>query len=149
MGWGVSHSDRWNIHVLITSIQKVDNMTLTLIRDKPFSRSKGGLKTHDIGNIGVYLPRVFCVRSGLNQLYFIHLPRGGKGKYTLVLEIPISLIYTWKWRERRLGLELIEPSQNVDEINGIDQFKSIKIWQNTKQCSLWWIKLDIMEHNLI
>ena len=38
--------------MLITSTQEVDKMTLNIVCDKPFSGSKWGQTTNNIGNIG-------------------------------------------------------------------------------------------------
>ena len=55
-----------HIQIIITSVQKADNVIpayywlLSIIR-------AGVIKT--AGNIRIYCPRVFCVRSGPNQSY--------------------------------------------------------------------------------
>ena len=118
--------------------------------------SKLGLKTHTIGNIGIYRPRVFCARSGISQLCFHHIPCECKGKYTLGLELSFSPPYMWRRRERYFRLKSIESSEGTDERNGIDQVKSRKRWHsillfkyNIKWSSIFRILFIMNEHDLI
>ena len=99
--------------------------------------------------MGVYHPRVFCERSGINQLYFHHLPNVGEGKYTLVSELLLSPLSMWKWRDIYPGLELIEFSQETHQRNGIYQFESTNMCKNTKQCYSWWIIFNNNENDNI
>ena len=61
------HTDNGHVEhiwIIITSTQEADNVILTL--DQPLSTIWVGIiKT--AGNIGIYCPRVFHVRSNTNQ----------------------------------------------------------------------------------
>ena len=83
----ISHAKCKNTHRLITSAQDVNNRKSDNFWDKTLMRYIQVLKTHDIGNIGVYQPCVLFARSGLNQFCFHELPCGGEEKYMLGLEL--------------------------------------------------------------
>ena len=67
------YADQQNIHRLLTSSQEVDKRTLTIIRAKHFYINVKGLTANAIGNIGVYFPRIFCVRSRFTRHLFTTL----------------------------------------------------------------------------
>ena len=56
-----------HLNIIITSAQKVDNLKQTLDRLLSTIRVRV-IKT--TGNIGIYRPRLFRVRSGPNQSYY-------------------------------------------------------------------------------
>ena len=68
----MSYDERRNLHILLTSANKVDNRTLTLVWDEPFIKGHPGLK-NNTDNIGVYPSRLFCVRSGFTIYLFTNI----------------------------------------------------------------------------
>ena len=63
----LSYSELQNIRILITSVQYIDNWP------NPYLRATRGDKSSDIGNIVVYFPLVFCVRSVFIRYIFTNL----------------------------------------------------------------------------
>ena len=120
----VSHTEGWNIQILITSIQKVDSRALNLVRGQNLLKVQTGLTSHAINNIGIYHSHVFQMRYGIKQLYHHQIPRGGEE--TIYIRIGTIIFTTFH----------LEVETKIAG-NGIDQVKSTHRCHNIKQCSHW------------
>ena len=153
---GVSHTAWRNIHILITSTQEVDNMTLHIVGGKYFLKVQMRFKNlHYRGYRDILTSCILCkiwakltifsphsmwtqrkIYIGIRTILFTTLNMEGKGN---IVEIGTH------WT-----------SEGTDERNGIDQVKSGKRWHsillfkyNIKLSYIFRIVFIMNEHDLI